>query len=98
VATKTAPKAPNGNGRLPKADQGAPVSVESNVRGLGRTGLRQWSGRIDEEFLKELKNERKYQVYREMSENDPIVGAVLRAIEFLCRGVDWRLEPDDQLD
>jgi Protein of unknown function (DUF935)./NAD:arginine ADP-ribosyltransferase. len=90
-------KAPNGNGVAPK-EPTAPVAVESNSRGIGRTGLRQWSGRIDEEFLKELKNDRKYQVYKEMSENDPIVGAVLRAIEFLIRGVAWRIEPEDQED
>jgi len=85
----------NGNGSA--VDRGAPASVDA-LMGLGRTGLRQWSGRIDEEFLKELKNERKYQVYKEMSENDPIVGSVLRAIEFLIRGVDWRVEPADQTD
>lgn len=98
MATKTVPKSPtNGNGK-PSAEPSAPVSVEANRLGLGRTGLRQWSGRIDEEFLKELKYERKYQVYKEMSENDPIVGAVLRAIEFLIRGVEWRVQPDDQTD
>ena len=68
------------------------------VEGIGRTGLRQWSGRIDEEFLTELKAERKYKVYREMTENDPIVGAVLRAIEFLIRGVEWRIQSHDQND
>src|SRR5689334_17548019 len=91
----------NANGKTPlpdKGDSSAPASVDAQIRGLGRTGLRQWSGRIDEEFLKELKYERKYQVYKEMSENDPIVGSVLRAIEFLIRGVDWRIEPDDQTD
>lgn len=100
MPTKSPPK--NGNGKptnrvAPLMDQ-SPVSVDIRTSGLGRTGLRQWSGRIDEEFLKELKNERKYQVYKEMSENDPIVGAVLRAIEFLIRGVDWRLEAEDQSD
>lgn len=87
-----APKAPT------KAESNGKLAPPTEVRGLGRTGLKQWSGRIDEEFLRELKHERKYKVYQEMSENDPIVGAVLRAIEFLIRGVDWRIDPDDQLD
>jgi hypothetical protein len=90
AVTKAAP--PNGNGKAPTA----PVDVTS--RGIGRTGLREWSGRIDEEFLKELKYERKYQVYKEMSENDPIVGAVLRSFEYLIRGVDFRFEAKDQND
>lgn len=97
MAVKASPKNGNGNQAAAYATA-APAPVDARLSGLGRTGLRQWSGRIDEEFLKELKNERKYKVYREMAENDPIVGAVLRAIEFLIRAVDWRVDPADQTD
>lgn len=62
---------------------------------LGQTGLRRTSGYVNEEFLPQLRGRKAVQVYREMSENDPIVGALLYAVDRLLRQVDWRVEPAD---
>lgn len=60
---------------------------------LGSTGLKQMGGVVIEEWLPQLQGERGIKVWREMSENDPTVGAVLFAIEMLIRQVDWSVEP-----
>lgn len=67
----------------------------------GATGLRQFSGYVREEWLRELTGWRGLRVYREMRDNDPIIGAMFFAIEFLLRGVDFKFEaattkPEDQ--
>lgn len=62
-------------------------------RELGASGLRRFGGFIYEEFLLELQGWRGCRVYKEMSNNDPTVGAVLFAIRMLCRRVPWRVQP-----
>lgn len=59
---------------------------------LGRTGLNIQGGLIYEEFLPQLSGSRAIRLYKEMSQNDPICGAVLFAIEMLVRQVPWRVE------
>jgi hypothetical protein len=49
------------------------------------TGLKRASGIIDEEFLPALRGRKAIKVYREMSLNDPMVGALLFAIDKLIR-------------
>lgn len=63
---------------------------------IGVVGLRESGGRIQEEFLRDLHGERGQQVYKEMSENDEIVGAVLFAIDMLIRQVDWKVQEASQ--
>lgn len=63
---------------------------------LGRTGLERMGGHIYEEFLPELQGQKAIKVYQEMSSNDPVVGAILHAIEMLIRQVEWRVEPGGQ--
>lgn len=60
---------------------------------IGRIGQRRYGGTIYEEFLHELRGTRGIEVYREMSENDDVVGAILFAIEMLVRQCDWNIEP-----
>ncbi|MDE2099051.1 MAG: hypothetical protein KGL39_17490 [Patescibacteria group bacterium] len=61
---------------------------------MGLTGLRHWGGFVVEEWLRQLQDARQAaEVYREMIDNDPIIGAILYAIEMLCRGVEWRVDP-----
>lgn len=60
---------------------------------VGRTGLRQWGGYVYEEFIKDLYGIRGVQKYKEMSENDSVVGAVLFAIEMLLRQTSWSMQP-----
>lgn len=59
---------------------------------LGSTGLSRWGGAIYEEWLPELQGIRAIRVYKEMRDNDPIIGAILFAIKMLCRQVSWRVE------
>ncbi len=77
-----------------------PVGTPSAMREIGRTGLRQYSGYIDEEFLTVLKGRKAIEVWREMSLNDSTVGAMLFAIRMMIRQVKWRVEPggDDPAD
>ena len=60
---------------------------------LGVTGLKRTSGYVDEEFLPQLRGRKAVQVYREMSENDAMIGALLFTIENLLRQVEWRVIP-----
>jgi hypothetical protein len=60
---------------------------------IGRTGLRQWGGYVLEEWLSELQGRRGAEMYREMSDQDPVIGAILFACEMLVRKVTWWVEP-----
>ena len=63
---------------------------------IGVVGLKQTGGRIQEEFLNDLRGEQGHKIYREMADNDEIVGAVLFAIDMLIRQVDWRVQEASQ--
>lgn len=62
---------------------------------IGVTGLSQWGGYIHEEILRELRGPRGMQTYREMLDNDPIVNAMVQAIETLATSVEWRVDDAD---
>ena len=73
------------------------VSFKQSMGEIGRTGLRRTGGFIEgDEFLLQLANERKYRVFREMRENDPVINAIVFAVEMLIRQVDWRMEVDEK--
>lgn len=55
----------------------------------GRTGLKRFGGRINEEFERDLQGINGVHIYQEMSDNDDIVGAILFAIKMLIRQADW---------
>lgn len=73
--------------KLLKASQGALLQE------LGGTGLEQWSGIVSEEFLNQLRDRLGLKVFREMSSNDAVVGAMLYGLEMLMRPVQWTVEP-----
>ena len=62
-------------------------------RESGSTGLRRSIGYVLEEFLPQLQGYRAIQTYREMRDNDPVVGAILFAVDKLVRQVKWRVQP-----
>ena len=66
---------------------------KSNFKETGVTGLRRSAGYVHEEFLTQLAGYRAIQIYREMRENDPIVGAIIYAVDKLIRQVTWRVQP-----
>ncbi len=60
---------------------------------VGLSGLPRMGGTVYEEFLPQLQGLKAVKVYREMSTNDPVVGAILFAVDMLLRQVSWRVEP-----
>ena len=67
-----------------------PIKLTSE---LGTAGLIHWSGRIDEEWIRELRTDHmRWKTLREMRDNDPIIGAILFAADMLIRQVKWRVE------
>ena len=64
----------------------------------GLTGLRRAAGYVDEEFLPQLRGRKAVQIFREMADNEPVVGALLFAIDRLLRNLDWRVEAGDGAD
>ena len=65
---------------------------------IGSSGLRfdRQSGQVTEEFHPDLQGKEALRVYRSMSDNDPVVRAVLFAIDMLCRQVTWVAEIDEE--
>ena len=59
----------------------------------GQTGLFRFNtGWIYEEFLSELQGRRGIEVYKEMAENDDVIGAILFATEMLMRQCKWSIQ------
>jgi Protein of unknown function (DUF935) len=65
---------------------------------LGTTGLKRSAGYIHEEFLTQLQGQDSVKVFKEMSENDPIIGSFLFAIDQFLRKAQWRVEPANDDD
>lgn len=63
---------------------------------LGTSGLRRAGGWITEEFLVNLRGTRGLRVYREMADNDPVIGAILYAIEKVIVRLEWRVDPAEE--
>lgn len=62
---------------------------------IGKTGLRRFAGRVYEEFLVNLRGIQGIRMYREMADNDEIVGASLYALERVLSSASWSVEPYD---
>lgn len=88
---KSAAPPPVEKARDPSTDN-APLLAE-----LGATGLKRTGGVLLEEFLTTLSGTRAVKVYREMSENDPLIGGALLAIETLARQAPTSSEPASDL-
>ncbi len=67
-------------------DPAAPAFAE-----IGVSGVKIFSGYVNEEYLPELTGLKIIRVYRTM-QDDSIVNAVLTAITLILRAVDWRVE------
>ena len=88
--------------QAPSAAQGQPAAASTTSSTqfafveLGATGLRQFSGYVREEWLRELQGWRGIRIYREMEDNDPVIGAFMFAIEMLLRTVSFTMDPASQ--
>lgn len=65
---------------------------------IGRIGLKHSVGYVYDEFLTTLRGTRGRKIYREMTDNDPIIGAVLFAIKQILREARWDVKPGDDTD
>lgn len=68
---------------------------------IGKVGQRKYDGVFFEEFEPKLKGRKAIEVYKEMSVNDEIIGAILFAIEMLVKQAEFYIEaasndPKDQ--
>jgi hypothetical protein len=72
-----------------------PTANAGRFSEVGVAGLKVASGYVYEEFLPQLRGRLAAVTYREMSDNDATVGAVLIAVELLSRAVVWRVDPAD---
>jgi phage gp29-like protein len=63
---------------------------------LGSSGLRRSGGTINEEFLPNLQGVKGFKVYREMRDNDPVIGAMLYAIDKVITRLEWHVEGEDE--
>lgn len=67
-----------------------------NYKQIGISGLRRQGPYVYEEFLPELRWPGAGKIYQEMSDNDPVIGAILYLAEMLIRGTTWEVEPASQ--
>lgn len=69
-----------------------------NLGEYGRTGLRHYAGILYEEYDTNLQGRKGVETYREMSESDSVIGAILFAIEMLLRQADWDVTPGGETE
>ena len=65
---------------------------EIGVSGLLRT---KGVGYVYDEWLRDLSTHRAKLIYREMRDNDAVIGAMFFALEMILRTAEWRVEPAD---
>lgn len=66
--------------------------AEGDMQELGSSGLKHTGGIVIEEFLPSLVGLRGIRTYREMAENDPVIGSILFAIDKIVSRLDWRID------
>jgi hypothetical protein len=69
-----------------------PALPSFNTAVIGQTGLKQFGGFLQEEFLPALRGDAGRRKYREMADNDAIIGAVVFALTTMFRSVEWHVE------
>lgn len=74
---------------------GDTLSDDDYLKEIGLTGLLRTGGDVTEEWKAELRGTQAIRVWREMTDNDAIVGSIMSAIQMLIRQVDWEAEPSD---
>lgn len=65
------------------------VGSTGAVSGMQTSGL----GFRQDEFLPRLRGSHAIKTYREMKDNDPVIGATLMAMDMMLRRVEWHVEP-----
>lgn len=65
---------------------------------IGTSGLRHYSGYMQEDFDPKLRGRRLMELFREMRDNTAILGSSFQAIELTIRRVEWCVEPASSSD
>lgn len=71
------------------------MAAKDALTEVGRSGLLISNGIVLEEFLPQLRGTQGRRVYREMSDNDPVVGGTLNAFQQIIARLDWHIEVND---
>lgn len=90
-----------GRGQRITVAKAAPGATQASLNAAGSTGLKAFGGRVYEEWLPELTGPRWYRTVLEMTDQDPVLGSILFAIQMLLRSMDWSMnsysdQPDDK--
>ena len=64
-----------------------------DLQEIGSSGLRRTSGWVIDDFIPNLRGKDGARVWREMSDNDPVIGAMIYAIERLILEIGWEVDP-----
>lgn len=75
-----------------------PISEPNEMTELGTTGLRRSGGFVIDEYLNALRGTRGHRTYREMSDNDPVIGSILFAIEKILLRLEWRVDAGEDTE
>lgn len=89
------PQMPMANGAVPGSVPQGEITNANPMVEIGVTGLKQASGFLWEEYLPQLRGRQGIRLYQEMSQNDPTVGAILRAFKLMIKSVDWKVTAAD---
>jgi hypothetical protein len=92
--TSKLPADANAAGNLPSELDGTIRDFDAyQLVEYGVSGLNRWGGNVSEEFLPQLRWPHAAKVYKEMSDNDPTIGAVIYMIKQLVRKAKWSVKP-----
>jgi len=72
--------------------------AQPDFQEIGSSGLQRTSGFVIDDFITNLRGVQGMRVWREMSDNDPVIGAMLYAIERLILAIEWKVEPYTERD
>jgi hypothetical protein len=75
--------------KIVDVDKEASASIEI----IGHSGLSRFGGEVSQELHAKLRGKQATRIYRQMRDNDPVIGGILYAIEALIKQAEWRIEP-----
>jgi len=97
--TEATPATPAAEGSLDPLNPFAPRPVaKQGFDTLGTTGLVRFGGQVDEEWLQQLAGIQGVRVWREMKDNDSVIGNAFYLTQSLIRQTKWSTEPADDED
>jgi len=84
--------------RTPEQTKKSQVASERDLfEAIGDSGLKRYSGYVQDEYIKALIGKKGAYTYKEMSDNDPIVGTIIFTITQIIKRTRWFAEPAKDL-